>query len=130
MSARYRIVGSWFDGRIFLAVLGLSRHDCLRRLPAAMTPYTLDDLNQIEWLWLERWDAGTSLRPAAWVPVEDIGLRRLKLIRRLGVPRLLTGSAPRQQGHSPPPGSPKREQGHSRVLTPCGVSMPNVPRLP
>ncbi|QDU60014.1 hypothetical protein Pan216_08510 [Planctomycetes bacterium Pan216] len=78
MIQSWRVMGLWFGGRVFLVVMGHSMKDCARRLPRAMEDYTLEDLDQVECLWYEQWDPGTSMRDPEWVPVEEVSMHRVR----------------------------------------------------
>lgn len=79
--ATWRVLGNWLDGEIFLVVLGRSRADCANRLDAALDSYDYADFQRIETLWYERWVEHPLDEDSRWEPVEEIKLRRFRLLR-------------------------------------------------
>lgn len=84
MQRSWRVMGMWRDGRTFLAVLGTSPKDCNGRLVSALDPRTDADLDELESLWTEEWDPGTTLREPGWIPREIVSVRRFRNRRQLG----------------------------------------------
>lgn len=79
MPSNWRIMGQWRDGAEFLLVMGRTATECLTRIDEAAADYGRNGLSQVEYLWLERWDPGTTLREPAWRPAKEISLRRLRI---------------------------------------------------
>ena len=92
---RWRAMGLWEDGREFLVTFGRGREDCRLRLDHALLEYDADDFERIETMWYEQFRPATAWRPSEWYPVEEIRLRRFKLLRAAG--RLLPRRPPKDR---------------------------------
>ena len=89
MRAQYRVMGEWTleapkawisDPKQqetltrFLVTLGKSTDDCLARLHGALSEYSRQDLDQIEWMWLEKWNPDRR----KWEAFRSIDMEQLR----------------------------------------------------
>lgn len=79
MQRNWRVMGMWLNGTQFLLTLGVSRAACEKRMNLALEDYTIEDLENFDSVWLERWDEGTEFRSPGWEPVDFLSLRSFKL---------------------------------------------------
>lgn len=96
MHQNFRVMGLWRDPlaragftvpeRTFLITLGSSREACLHRLDVALRDYSLEDIARFESIWLEEFDPGTSLRPADWIPIEELPIPSVRTSDVQGTP--------------------------------------------
>lgn len=78
---RWRIMGMWETGEQFLVVLGQTRAECKRLLDNAVSDYTYADFERTESLWFEAFSPGDRCHPPEWIPLAEIPMRRLRLIK-------------------------------------------------
>lgn len=78
--SNWRIVGrADHDQPSYLICFGQSECDLMRRLRRLFTKKTLDELNAIESIWIERWTRETPWHPAEWIAIEEIPLCSYRL---------------------------------------------------
>lgn len=78
--SNWRIVGrADHDQPSYLICFGSSECEMMRRLRRLFTKKTLDELNAIESIWIERWTRATPWHPAEWIAIEEIPLQSYRL---------------------------------------------------
>lgn len=76
----WRIVGRYGHKEPeFVIVMGPSERAVMVLLRELFAEQTLDELNKIESVWIERWQMPTPWKDAGWMPVEEIPLQNYRL---------------------------------------------------
>lgn len=74
----YRVMGRWIKGESFLVVLGRSANECRRGVKGALASYSRQDVNRIEFLWVERWTWDEFFEEWGWMPIEELPIKAIR----------------------------------------------------
>lgn len=78
-SSNWRAMGMWNTGAEFLLTLGDSEADCKLRMLRALDELNYAELLNLDSIWLEHWMLDEVRDAFAWLPTEELSLRRIRL---------------------------------------------------